>query len=697
MITHTILDAGKLPIEDLALLALREGRRPRPIYQVHRWFARRFGTAFRSLLVSAFLPEDHDFWESYYSGVDLRDHIILDPFVGGGTSIVEAYRLGANVIGVDIDAVACAISDFETRLLDLPDLQPTLADIEQQVGQLIAPFYLTKINDDSYEKVLHYFWVQKVQCAECHSWVDAHPHYQLAYEVEGSLQWVFCPTCNSVHERPRTDTEFTCNTCNKTTIIKSGPVSYGKLTCPHCGYQEKLIVLASRTNQPPQWKLFALETIEDTPDSKNVPLTQRHFHPASDYDRSLVEQAELLLQSRKTSDHGWAWIPDRIIPKTGRADDRLTQYGYERYSDLFNARQLLHLSFLAEAISELVPTIGEALAMAFSNHTTKNCMMTHYAFGWRRLSPLFSVRAYRHVTRPVEINPWVKKGGRGTFPNSVRQIEQAANWLRAPKEPEVQGGFREVRNLEIENRSPDSVQIYHANSKRLDFIHDSSIDLILTDPPYFDNIAYSELSDFFLPWLQLLGVISSNDDVSIGLDENLSAKARTQADHLRFEEDLEACFREMSRVLKPEGRLVFTFQHSTTEAWISLANAIARTALVPNQLFPILGDSTTGLHKHQGSIKWDAVFVLINSTQSQRFGTPLDLSTSALNAAELHFDYWRQRLTHARKLQFAEADQQNFYRACLVAGSLGLFEQLEDEGTKRSLVELINHQPVALE
>ena len=53
--------------------------------------------------------------------------------------------------------------------------------------------------------------------------------------------------------------------------------------------------------------------------------------------------------------------------------------------------------------------------IAFSDHLTTNCMMTNYAFGWRRLAPLFSIRAFRHVPRPVEINPWLDGTGRGTY------------------------------------------------------------------------------------------------------------------------------------------------------------------------------------------------------------------------------------------------------------------------------------------
>ena len=60
-------------------------------------------------------------------------------------------------------------------------------------------------------------------------------------------------------------------------------------------------------------------------------------------------------------------------------------------------------------------------------------MLTYYAFGWRRIAPLFTIRAFRHVSRPVEINPWLDGTGRGTFPNAVRQVQRAIDFARAPE------------------------------------------------------------------------------------------------------------------------------------------------------------------------------------------------------------------------------------------------------------------------
>src|SRR5207253_2097529 len=151
-------------------------------------------------LVAAQLNESEDFWDGYYLGVDYSNKVVLDPFVGGGTSVVEGLRLGANVIGVDVDAVACAITRFETRAGETPDLGPLLEELHEKVGQRLSRYYQTKTPEGLTRDVLHYFYVQVVRCRSCKREVEAHPHFQLAYEAEGERQWVFCPLCHDVQD-----------------------------------------------------------------------------------------------------------------------------------------------------------------------------------------------------------------------------------------------------------------------------------------------------------------------------------------------------------------------------------------------------------------------------------------------------------------------------------------------------------------
>ena len=70
----------------------------RPVIGVHKWFARRPGTLFRSLLLSEFL--DEPLADTFYSSHDLKGIAVGDPFMGGGTPLLEANRLGCDVTGI---------------------------------------------------------------------------------------------------------------------------------------------------------------------------------------------------------------------------------------------------------------------------------------------------------------------------------------------------------------------------------------------------------------------------------------------------------------------------------------------------------------------------------------------------------------------------------------------------------------------
>ena len=379
-------------------------------------------------------------------------------------------------------------------------------------------------------------------------------------------------------------------------------------------------------------------------------------------------------------------MPDQVIPREGRSDNRLIDYGYVRYADLFNDRQLLHLSYLAEAIDGVEGLAREALSLAFSDHLTTNCMMTYYAFGWRRLSPLFALRAFRHVTRPVEINPWLDGTGRGTFPNTVRQVQRAASFARSPSEPMLAGGFV-VTPPFPEVIGTDQARIFHSSSVNISALQDNSIDFVLTDPPYFDNIAYSELSDFYRPWLQLLGITPGGGKAQLGLRENLAAKSRGENSQEPFEKLLGACFREVSRVLKPDGRFVFTFQHQCGKAWEALASALNEAGIRPIQVIPLLGNSRAGLHVHDGTALWDAVIVARPSALKS-IGA-LRLGKEALESAKAHCERWSESLSQDKKANFGSADRLNLMRACLAAGSLGAFGAVGPAGKGRSLHEVL--------
>lgn len=674
----SLLCRGRLPVEDLAELAIREGWRPRPEYQAHRWFARRFPSVFRALLVANDVTNRPDFWRAFEQGACYRGRTILDPFVGGGTSVVEAQRLGATTVGVDIDPVACAITRFETKTTSL-DLSAALQRLKSTVHQRVQRYYITIDEHGKEHTVLHFFWVQRLRCVSCGLSIDAHPHYQLAYEAEGTRQWLICRHCGAIAERHKSARSFQCGSCHSRTPISSGPVSAGTLSCPQCETKERLIDVAQRTKSPPSWHLFALETIESH--AMRPTMRDRTFREATDDDRMRYARAGRAFERRLTDPCTAKWTPTRRIPSKHRADNRLLQYGYRQYRELFNKRQLLHLSMLAEAISLEPEETREALSLALSDHLTTNCMMTHYAFGWRRVAPLFAIRAFRHISRPVELNPWLDGIGRGTFPNTVRQVQRAVAARTTACESDSSAGRDAFRN--------PITTIVNSDSRALSTIVDASVDLVLTDPPYFDNIAYSELADFYVPWLELLRVIPIQRHRDRRIQLNIAASARNAEAGQSYERALSSCLREVQRVLKPSGRLVFTYQHRSSVAWMGLCAALRSAQFRVVQLFPMLGNSQAGPHVMSGTCSWDAVFVAVKSRRD-RFQVST-LAPTVVARATRHWRRWSTRLAGNPCVPFGLADQHNFFRAVIVAAALDMFGRTGSHKHGRAIDELLMH------
>ena len=157
---RTLLEAGDIPIAQIAELALREGQSSNPLYRVHRWFARRLGSQFRSIITALTLPPDKAdaFWDTYLGKTSVHGAVVLDPFIGGGTSLVESMRCNARVIGFDIDPVATFITRFELAASRMEDHYPEIEEICTEVAQLITPLHRTMV-DGVERDVLHHFCV----------------------------------------------------------------------------------------------------------------------------------------------------------------------------------------------------------------------------------------------------------------------------------------------------------------------------------------------------------------------------------------------------------------------------------------------------------------------------------------------------------------------------------------------------------
>jgi hypothetical protein len=367
------------------------------------------------------------------------------------------------------------------------------------------------------------------------------------------------------------------------------------------------------------------------------------------------------------------------------------------------------LALLGQAIARVKDEKArQVLGMAFSEHLATNCMYAAYAFGYRRLSPLFAVHAYRHITRPVEVNPWLADVGRGTFPNALNKIRKAIAYAKNPSDLHLDGVRRPTGKSSLPTgpvgKNPKGVfsgnvrkAVKTQSSISLTGIPDGSVDLILTDPPYFDNISYSELSDFYLAWHQVLGAAEApydDPERSAPMRENLSVNGKRPGAVEQYGKDLSAIFRELRRVLKPKGLCVFTYHHKSPVAWAALGDALAGSGLKCTAVVPMRGEGQGGLHAYEGTLKWDAVLVCRPGDRPNPYNPPGTVTVSGkdISFARKAAGAWASRLRRFPRLGFRAPDELNLLRAILAS-------RAKTEGGGRSrktlLAALTEHGPEA--
>ncbi len=206
------------PIVDVNRLAVPERNAFKPIYTMHKWFARRSSSVFRAILLGAMKPAGSDIMEEFYkdhtNDPDTKGKVILDPFMGGGTTIVEALRLGCNVVGIDLNPVAWFIVKTEVEPVDLNELQAAFERLSNRVvewsgkplKETLLDLYKTECpacgNKDA--DTIYTFWVKLAPCttATCNHQTPLYSDY-IVSQKSPSIKYYKdceCPKCKKTFD-----------------------------------------------------------------------------------------------------------------------------------------------------------------------------------------------------------------------------------------------------------------------------------------------------------------------------------------------------------------------------------------------------------------------------------------------------------------------------------------------------------------
>jgi putative DNA methylase len=188
------------PVLEVSRLAQLESYRKnvyRPAYYIHKWWARRTGATFRAILLGALLPEGQSPMDFFYQANDFQEAVILDPFMGGGTTVGEALRLGARVIGVDVNPVSWFLVKKIVEPVSLRTLDQAFRSLEQSVGQEILRLYETTCSRcQNKAQAVYTYWVKLVPCQACGQAVPLRKTMVLARHMsKPHTGLVTCPEC----------------------------------------------------------------------------------------------------------------------------------------------------------------------------------------------------------------------------------------------------------------------------------------------------------------------------------------------------------------------------------------------------------------------------------------------------------------------------------------------------------------------
>jgi adenine-specific DNA methylase len=521
--------------------------------------------------------------------------------MGGGTTLHEAIRLGANVIGADIDPI--------------PIIQARASLASISLTELRTAFH--QFIDELYLKVGEYF---QTECPICAKTTD------IQYTLYGVRKRCKCSEVVQIeqfdlrHEEGRTiriwpntweitDTENEPESAQKSIRL----ITRDDKICERCGqkYGELLEV--------PYFKRYTPIAVAATCSKHKF-----FFRTPGLSDLEKVERAD---EIRNDLDLGST--ADFTIHGGPKSSDLLKRNIYS-YLDVFTSRQLLFLSNSIQILKKYEGAIRNNIALLISTSLEFNSLLCGYK-GWAKnragaIKHVFSHHAYIFPYTAAENNPINPRKSSGNLQSLFQdRIVRGRKWAISPMERKIEksgkthlthiygefdGGTEVFQQSELSEGSQKYL-LFHGNSSHLP-LEDRFVDFVVTDPPYYDSVQYSDLAAFFRVWLARL----LPDDIDWHYDESQSAVAtKGNGRDIQYLTVLSGIFQESSRVLKLDsGRMVFTFHHWDPNAWADLTIALKKARFRLANAHVVFSENPISIHiQNLNAIKHDTILVLASS------------------------------------------------------------------------------------
>ena len=436
-----------------------------------------------------------------------------------------------------------------------------------------------------------------------------------------------------------------------------GTVKGAVVTCPVCGATMDASTTRRlfRAGKAGQRMVAVVTTGVGAHDSASGGKTYRL--PTAD-DLNAYRAAEAALHAtceRLRAAWGMEPMPDEPLPPQGTLGFRIQGYGLETWGDLFNPRQALalitfvdavrraHAQMLAQGYAEEFATaVTTYLGMALSRLVDKNSVLCRVIVQTEAIGFTFARQALPMLWDYIEMNPLEHASGwEETLGNVMSNLDHLTRIPPLPgrERAQTQTDGTESRGLIRDHPSNpwqsvvaahprQSVvhSVTHASATRLPY-PDGFFDAVLTDPPYYDNVPYSYLSDFFYVWLKRSIGHLHPDLFTTPLTPKAGeivayahGEGGFEAGKRFFEEQLAAAFREMARVLKPGGIAVVVYAHKSTAGWETVINALLDSGLVVNAAWPLNTEMQTRLRSNESAALASSIYIVARKAARRATG-----------------------------------------------------------------------------
>jgi putative DNA methylase len=525
-----------------------------------------------------------------------QDLNILDSFAGGGSIPFEALRYGFNTFANDLNPVAAVILK---ATLDYPfKFGSTLTDDINTWGkkwyELVKPRlsnFFTPLPPNA--EGADYLWVRTVACPTTGKPVPLNPNWWLRSSDNPVA-------VNLIAEANMNVPIFEIITGSRVNAANpdNGTITRGIGRSPWTGetIDGDYIKAEAQSGRMGQM-LYAIATKVQG---------GFEFRSPTDADIQAIKEAENELSQKRDEWESKNYIPTELIPN-GNKTSELHRYGMKTWADLFSPRQLLAMGTFVETLHEIESNLNNAMdnERAKAVYTYLSLCLGKCINYSARLS---SWNAKRGAVRSVfDRHDFAFAWSHSEFdlgdllPWAIRQVADAYRDLTKLASP-TQTSF-------ISKETTANNILSQGSANDLPHIPDSSIDNITVDPPYYDNVQYAELSDFFYVWLKrsvghlypefFRDELTNKDDEAVANPARFASmgKKKKELAEQDYENKMTAAFREMYRVLRPEGALTVMFTHKKVEAWNTLASALINAGFVIKASWPVHTESEHSLHQ----------------------------------------------------------------------------------------------------